>query len=84
MPHKCITCKLKRASFNRKNERQRLYCSSCKLENTMLSDIKGVPTCNIKQANCNYKDEKQPLFCSSCKLENMIDVIHKICVSHVI
>ena len=55
---KCITCNLKIPIFKYPNEKQPLYCTSCKLEN--MIDIKSTKciTCNNKRPSLNYPNEK--------------------------
>ena len=59
MTRKCITCKKTRPSYNYPNEKQPLYCASCKLENMVDVKSKKCITCKLKQPFFNYPNQKQ-------------------------
>ena len=61
MPSMCITCKMKYACWNYKDEQKPLYCASCKLEN--MTDIKNNKCikCDVKRAAYNYPNEKESI-----------------------
>ena len=61
IPHTCITCNSKYASFNYPNEKEALYCKSCKTCNMINGIHKRCITCNIRIPSYNYINEKQPL-----------------------
>jgi hypothetical protein len=62
---RCIKCKMKRASFNNKNEKEALYCSDCKEE---------------EMKSASFKNEKEALYCSDCKEEGMVNIRHIKCI----
>ena len=80
MPVKCITCNLKRATFNLPDEKKALYCGDCK-EDGMIDVInKKCITCNLKIPHFNLPDQKKGLYCGDCKKDGMIDVKNKKCI----
>jgi len=81
MPSKCITCNLKRPSFNLPDQKNGLYCSDCKKDG--MIDVKSPKciTCNLKIPFFNLPDQKNGLYCSGCKKDGMIDVKSPKCIT---
>ena len=55
---KCTTCNLKQPTYNYPNETHRLYCSDCKLDETVDVKRKMCITCNKKKPCFNYQNEQ--------------------------
>ena len=77
---KCITCKIKRPSFNNIGKKNTLYCADCKTDDMVDVISKMCCKCNLKHPIFNIPGEKQGKYCLDCKTNEMVDVKNKKCI----
>lgn len=75
---KCVECLSKRAYYNFKDNKNAMYCGTCKSVDMINVISKRCYTCSLKLPSFNYTGLK-PKYCKDCKLENMINVSNKLC-----
>ena len=79
--NKCLTCKVKRPSYNLPRETTALYCKTCALDGMIDIKNKKCLTCKVICPSYNLPGETMRLYCKTCALEGMVDIKNKKCVT---